>query len=42
MSQIDQLFIGGIQKIGDSQAENRLDQEWTTAAFKKPTTKAVF
>lgn len=42
MSKIDQLFIGGIQKIGEPHAENRLDQEWSTAAFKKPTPKAVF
>lgn len=42
VSKIDQLFIGGIQKIGEPHAENRLDQEWSTAAFKKPTPKAVF
>ncbi|AMY06143.1 MOSC domain-containing protein [Staphylococcus condimenti] len=42
MSQIEQLFRGGVQKLGNPNAENRLEQEWSTAAFKKPTEQAVF
>lgn len=39
---IKEIFTGKVTTYGDNREENKLDQEWETAAFKTPITESIF
>ncbi|MCD8916019.1 MOSC domain-containing protein [Staphylococcus simulans] len=42
MRTIETLFAGGVETVGHAYAVNKLEQQWMTAAFKKPMKNPVF
>ena len=42
VGKVDQLFIGKAKTYGDDNAERKMDREWTTAIYRRPTDEAVF
>lgn len=39
---VHKLFVGKVKTIGNPKAEEKMDQEWQTGAFKEETKEAVF
>jgi MOSC domain-containing protein YiiM len=42
IGKVNQLFIGRAKTYGDDNAERKMDREWTTAIYRRPTDEAVF
>ena len=39
---IDQLFKGKVKQLGDPNAEKRINRQWETGMFKKPTEEKIW
>lgn len=39
---VEKVFIGGVKHLGDTNAKDKLDQPWSTAAYKEETEEAVY